>query len=226
MIESYPIEALPQGFETYAITFQHRNGIEETRYEIVDMGEKVRYAHTPLDQIAGKCAALFLGAQLYGYGYMVWHFARAPLVFMALVIESLGRGILEPSVHSSRKILTDLLWVAPAAFFENIWAAVRTPFYCLAIECVGFYGMFSPLRARVFIGKIEKNWHHRMRRDDLSHSHFSLWAHIWNGLTNKNPSHTIFLAYCMQPIDDFPKENDLPDFKLNVLQMEKVSPAS
>lgn len=217
------VETLPADWETYRIWFHHSDGTSDERLEIVHTPTGVRYAHEPLDRISAKCLLLFLGTQFFGYNYMAWHLVRAPLVAVAIAIQSIWQAIRHPNWEEVTRAFAAVIWTAPLAFLENIWAAIRTPYYVWKIELAGLYGIVKPLQGREKIAEAERDWHHRTRREDIRF-YDDVFTHFWKGLIEPRAPSTLFLALCMQPVGVMP-EGPLPDPHLNVDRVERVIPA-
>ena len=198
MTLEYPIEVLPPGWETRKVWIRHRGQPEEVRYEVIDTATQNRYLHEPLKVTAEKCFGIFLGGQLYGLGYILWHFLRAPLVAISICFQAIRLAAKDPKAHRIQHLFSAIFWKAPLAFCKNIGAVFRAPYYALRMELAGLYGCFNPLKGRILIGKIEQSWHHRSRRNDQVHYQEMLTEKIWRGLTDPDNKRTLFLAYCMQ----------------------------
>lgn len=200
MTQEYSIERLPDGWEIRKVWIRYSGKPIQSRFEIIDKATGFRYLHEPLNHISQKCLAVFFGGHLYGFGYILWHFLRAPLVALNIAFRAVREAILRPGTHPIQRLFNSLFWKAPVALIQNMIGAVRAPFYVFAIVLSGLYGCFNPLQGRVMIAQIEQSWHHRERRDDIVHfEDETLLQKIWRGFTEPDNKRTRFLAYCMQP---------------------------
>lgn len=198
--DTYPPETLPEGWRTYQVTLG-RDGY--TRLETFDEKRGDRYVHEPMRMIAFKCVLLVLFTPVYLIGYLGFQFLRTPLTSGFVICQSLYRTGKNPSLPQMKQLGKDCFLTAPACFVRGMWAIVKAPFYAMALQGAALYGVFSPLEGRVWIGFLERNWHGtKGHRDDFSYllKTSSLSRSTACSLLDKNFSHTLYLAFCMQSL--------------------------
>ncbi len=194
------VEALPNGWATAAVTFLHRNGVRETRYEIIDLKTENRYSHESMSITAFKCFELVVGIPLYLATYIGWNLIRMPLIAVGTILVSLARLIAHPNKIQCVQLLKDIAWTAPKRIIEDIWTVVRAPFYAIAMEFAAIYGVFKPVEARKMMGQIERSWHQYSRKHDVRYQDPNLDPlFILKALTDKDFDRTFYIAECMQP---------------------------
>jgi len=195
------VEALPNGWATYAVTFLHRNGIKETRYEIVDLKTKNRYYHEPMSMTALKCFELVLGLPIFLATYIGWNIIRTPLVAVATVLVSLGRWISHPNKTQFVQLLKDIAWTAPKCILQGIWTVVRAPFYVIAMEFAALYGIFRPIEGKKILGDLQLALHQRPRTHDVRYQDPNLDPmFILKAIADKDFDKTFYIAFCMLPL--------------------------
>lgn len=194
------LEALPDGWATAEVTFRHRNGAKETRFEIIDLKTQNRYSHENMSITAVKCFELVIGIPFYLATYIGWNIIRIPLVALGTILVSLGRLIAHPNKVQCVQLLKDIAWTAPKRIVEDIWTVVRAPFFAIAMEFAAIYGIFKPVEGRKMIGQIERPWHQYSRKHDVRYvdpNQDPLF--LLKALADKDFDRTFYLAECMQP---------------------------
>lgn len=113
--------------------------------------------------IAVKALLIFLNTPFYTelmMGAHLMHLGRDITSFFWRVIPQGIKNIYRKGLIAAlgHTFLT-ILWEIPRAITTDIWRIVRDPIYAFGMMAASFFCIFFPLEGRVWLDRIEREWH-------------------------------------------------------------------
>lgn len=150
--------------------------------------------------LAWKSVCLAAFTPLYCTAYLFTHLLRGVFFPLSRLKDAFATVLTSRGEEGKLRCLLEIVWELPKSLIETIWIAVKTPFYCLALQFAALYGItWSLLEGRALFALIEKSLHGGKTDDDDLRMRESEWR-IGDFLCQAHSQDTLFLGLCFQPL--------------------------